>query len=69
MKILSGDFNVKVDREDIFKPTIGNAISHKISNDKGVIVVNLPTSKNLTVESTMFSYHNIQIIYLLFLVG
>jgi hypothetical protein len=24
MKILLGDFNTKVDREDIFKPTIGN---------------------------------------------
>jgi hypothetical protein len=24
MKILLGDFNAKLDREDIFKPTIGN---------------------------------------------
>jgi hypothetical protein len=26
MKILVGDFNAKVDREDIFKPTIWNEI-------------------------------------------
>jgi hypothetical protein len=26
MKILLGDFNAKVGREDIFKPTIGNEV-------------------------------------------
>jgi hypothetical protein len=31
MKILLGDFNAKVDREDIFKPTIGNENLHEIS--------------------------------------
>jgi hypothetical protein len=35
MKILLGDFNAKVGRDDIFKPTIGNESSHKISNDNG----------------------------------
>jgi hypothetical protein len=34
--ILLGDFNAKVGREDIFKPTIGNESSHEISNDNGV---------------------------------
>jgi hypothetical protein len=33
MKILLGDFNGKVGREDIFKPTIGNESLHDISND------------------------------------
>jgi hypothetical protein len=45
MKILLGDFNAKVGREDIFKPTIGNESSHEISNDSGVRVVNLPHLK------------------------
>jgi hypothetical protein len=36
MKILLGDFNAKVGREDIFKPTIGNESLHEISNDNGV---------------------------------
>jgi exonuclease III len=44
MKILLGDFNVKVDREDVFKPTIGNKSSHEISNDNTLRVVNLATS-------------------------
>jgi exonuclease III len=47
MKILFGDFNAKVGREDIFKPTIGNESLHEISNDNGVRLVNLATSKNL----------------------
>jgi hypothetical protein len=33
MTILLGDFNAKVGREDIFKPTVENERSHKISND------------------------------------
>jgi uncharacterized Zn-finger protein len=46
MKIVLGDFNAKVGREDIFKPTIWNETSHEISNDNGVRVVNFATSKN-----------------------
>jgi hypothetical protein len=34
LKILLGDFNAKVGREDIFKPTIGNESLHEISNSK-----------------------------------
>jgi hydroxypyruvate isomerase len=40
MKILLEDFNAKVGREDIFKPTIENESLHEISNDNGVTVVN-----------------------------
>jgi exonuclease III len=53
MIILLGDFNAKVGREDIFKPTNGNESSYEISNDNGVSVVNFATSKNLVVKSTM----------------
>jgi exonuclease III len=60
MKILLlGDFNVKVGREDIFKPTIGNESLYEISNDNGVRLVNFVTSKNLRVKSTMFPHRNI----------
>jgi hypothetical protein len=47
MKILMGDFNVKVGREDILKLIIGNESLHEVSNDNGVRVINFTTSKNL----------------------
>jgi hypothetical protein len=59
MKILLGDFNAKIGREDIFKPTTGNESSHEISNGNGVRVVNFVTSKNLVVKSTMFPHCSI----------
>jgi hypothetical protein len=36
MKILLGDFSVKVGMRDIFKPTIWYKSLHRISNDNGV---------------------------------
>jgi hypothetical protein len=59
MRILLGDFNAKVGRESIFKPTIGNESLHEISNDNGVRIVNFATSKNLVVKSTMFPHREI----------
>jgi exonuclease III len=59
MKILLGDFNVKVGREDIFKPIIGNDSLHETSNDNRVRVVNFATSKNIIVKSTTFPHHGI----------
>jgi hypothetical protein len=56
MKILLGDFNAKLGKEDIFKLTIGNESSHEINNDNGVRVVNFATSKSLVVKSTMFPH-------------
>jgi hypothetical protein len=57
--MLLGDFNAKVGRENIFKPTIGNESLHEISNDNGVRVVNFATSKNLVVKSAMFPHRKI----------
>jgi hypothetical protein len=59
MKILPGEFNAKVTREVIFKPTIWNESLHEISNDNGVRLVNFVTSKNLRVKSTKFPHRNI----------
>jgi endonuclease/exonuclease/phosphatase family metal-dependent hydrolase len=61
MKNLLGDFNAKVGREDIFRPTIGNENINEISNDIGVRVVNFATSKNVIVKSTMYPHHEINI--------
>jgi endonuclease/exonuclease/phosphatase family metal-dependent hydrolase len=59
MKILLGDFNAKVGRESIFKPTIGNETLHQDVNNNRVRIVNFDTSKNLVVKSTMFPHLNI----------
>jgi hypothetical protein len=58
MKILLGDFNAKVGREDIFKPIIGNESLPEASNNR-VRVVNFAISKNLIVKSTTFPHHDI----------
>jgi hypothetical protein len=50
MKIILGDFNAKVGRENIFKPTIGNESLHEINNDNGDRIVNFATSKSLVVK-------------------
>jgi len=55
MKILLGDFNAKVGRENIFKPTIGNDSLHQDTNDDDVRIENFATSKNPVVKSTMSS--------------
>ena len=44
-KILLGDYNANVGRENICKPTIWNESLHKCSNDNGVRIVKLATSE------------------------
>jgi hypothetical protein len=55
MKILLGDFNAKVGRQNIFKPTIRSGSLHQDVNDNDVRIVNFATSKNLVVEGAMFA--------------
>ena len=59
MKILLGEFNVKLGREDIFKPTIGNEGLHHDRNYNGVGIEKFSTLKNLAVKSTIFLHRNI----------
>jgi hypothetical protein len=40
LKNLLEDFNAKVGRENIFKPTVGNESLHQVSNNNGVVIVN-----------------------------
>jgi hypothetical protein len=47
VKILLGDFNAKVGRENILKPTIGNESLHQDSNGDDVRIVKFATSKML----------------------
>jgi len=45
MKITLGDFNARMERENFFKPTIGNESLHWDSNDNVVRIVKLPHQK------------------------
>jgi hypothetical protein len=47
-----------VGRENIFKPTTENESLHQDTKDNVVRIVNLITSKNLVVQSTMFLHRN-----------
>jgi hypothetical protein len=59
MKILLGDFNAKVGREGICKPTVGNKGLHQNSNDNDVRTVNFAIPINFVVKSNMFPHQNI----------
>jgi len=59
MKILLGDLNAKVGRENIFKLTIGNESLPQYSNDNGDRIVNFASSKNLVGKSTIFLHRNV----------
>jgi hypothetical protein len=50
MKILFVDFNAKLWRKDIFKPTIGNESLHQNSSDNGVRIINFATPKSSCEE-------------------
>jgi hypothetical protein len=52
------DFNAKLGREDIFKPTIWKESLHQDSNDNGVRTVNFATSKYLVLKGTMIPHRN-----------
>jgi hypothetical protein len=59
MKILLGDFNAKVDREDIFKPTTRNKSLHEIRGDNGVTAdpsTNVPSLWSLFLMTCMTSW-------------
>ena len=59
MKIMLGDYNAKLERQDIFKPIIGNESLHQDSNDNDVRIGNFATVKSLVVKSMMFPHRNI----------
>jgi hypothetical protein len=57
---LLGDLKVKVEGENIFKPTIGNESPHQDNKDNGVRTVNFAATKSLVVTNRMFPHRNIQ---------
>jgi hypothetical protein len=58
-KILFEEFSADVGKEEIFKPTIRNESLHEISNSNEARIVNIATSKNITVRSRAFTHCSI----------
>jgi len=59
MKITVEDFNSKLEREDISKPTIENKSLHHDSKYNDVRIVNFTTPKYLVVKNTLFLHRNL----------
>ena len=52
VKIVLGDFNAKLGREESFGPTIGKSSLHEKSNNNGERLITFAISKDLLVKST-----------------
>jgi len=59
IKVVMGDFNAKVGREQWFRPVFGNESLHNISNDNGERLISFATTKGMTISSTQFQHKNI----------
>jgi hypothetical protein len=56
MKVILGEFNAKVARQNMFNPTMGRESLREISNDNVGEAVYFATYKNLFIKSTMFPH-------------
>jgi hypothetical protein len=48
-----GDFNAKIGREDIYRPTIVKYSVHTKSNDSGIRLINFAFSRNIVIGSSL----------------
>ncbi|XP_073986277.1 uncharacterized protein [Rhodnius prolixus] len=61
VKLLLGDFNAKVGKEQDYRPTIGLNSVHEVSNDNGCRLIDFATDKTLRVVSTSFPHKRIHL--------
>ena len=59
IKIILGDFNAKVGKESIYKPTIGNERLHNETNNNRIKMVQFAICKGLNVRSAMLPHKDI----------
>ncbi|PNF23327.1 hypothetical protein B7P43_G15831, partial [Cryptotermes secundus] len=58
-KIIIGDMNAKVGREDVYSSVIGTHSLRNKSNDNGMRLINVASSRNMVVGSTVFNHKDI----------
>ena len=59
VKIVIGDMNAQVGREEMYRPVIGPDSLHTVSNDNGQRCINFAASRGMVVRSTFFPRKNI----------
>ncbi|XP_020806218.1 uncharacterized protein LOC110182509 [Drosophila serrata] len=59
IKILLGDFNAKVGREDIFGATVGQFSLHETTSSNGLRLIGFAAAHNMVVRSTGFRHLDI----------
>jgi len=59
VKMILGDMNVKIGREKMYKPVIGQESIHKENNDNGERLIDFAVSRNMIVSSTYFPHKRI----------
>jgi endonuclease/exonuclease/phosphatase family metal-dependent hydrolase len=59
IKLIVGDFNAKIGKEEIYKGIIGRHSLHAISNDNGERVVDFAGSKNMVISLTCFIHPDV----------
>jgi hypothetical protein len=58
-KIIIGDTNAKVGKEQIYRSVIGKHSLRKRSNDNGMRLINFDSSRNMVVGSIMFEHKDV----------
>jgi exonuclease III len=61
VKVLLGDFNVRVGSEDKESAVVGKYGLHKESNDNGLRLIGLANALNMVIGSTTFPHKNIHL--------
>lgn len=56
IKIIIGDLNAKVGREEIFRPTIGKFSMHMDTNENGLRLISFAAAHNMEISSTFFQH-------------
>ena len=56
IKIVLGDFNAKVGKEEVYRPTIGKYSLHDDTNDNGQRMIFFAAERDLVVQSTFHKH-------------
>ena len=61
MKLVLGDFNAQVGREDIFMGTIGKQSYHAETNENGIKLVSFAAMRDMVISSTYFRLQTVDL--------